>query len=602
MHLHRPIAGSGLAVLATVLGLAGTGTPAARAEAWVRQPATTGTAAVAQPALQQPALQAQPQPAMTGTATSTTTGTGSPAAGAQPLPPVPPVAAQPAVPPNVADNLAGLDIGGLREAYSTTPSFIGDGNAPSTVSTTTVTVGRLMVLASDLQPGGGALVNPSVPAQINVLTEGQFNSVQAIQAAGYPSFVLPANGLGAVSGTPPTAIPSAGGPVGGITPVLSPGSYTAAVDETFATNPALNTSQYAGQNPTTSYDAAASGALPSGTGTQDAFLFYNYSIKVDTVALVPGLTVGFLKMVENSSPIPRDRVYFNYSYFHNANITPNRADINRFTPGFEKTFFEGWTSIEVRTPFAGTLSNVQEVSGGAGAVSEYRAVEFGNMSVIFKSFLVQRDTWGLTGGMQVLLPTAQSTFINGTNQLGQQTQFIYVENQSVHTLPFFGAIWAPSDRWFNQALIQVDVDTNGSPAYVNKNLQSGIAEKQLASAGRVLYPTFLYASFGTGYWLHKSDGSGLTGFSPVLEVHVNQGLTAFQPIQAYGYTLGRNLGVVSVTNGLVGCNLEWNKRSTVTFAYVTPLGGGVDRFFDGEFRAFVNWRFGPQTRITRAQF
>jgi hypothetical protein len=40
----------------------------------------------------------------------------------------------------------------------------------------------------------------------------------------------------------------------------------------------------------------------------------------------------------------------------------------------------------------------------------------------------------------------------------------------------------------------------------------------------------------------------------------------------------------------------------VTFAYVTPLGGGLDRFFDGELRAFVNWRFGRQNRLTRAQF
>jgi hypothetical protein len=40
----------------------------------------------------------------------------------------------------------------------------------------------------------------------------------------------------------------------------------------------------------------------------------------------------------------------------------------------------------------------------------------------------------------------------------------------------------------------------------------------------------------------------------------------------------------------------------MTFAYVTPLGGGFDRFFDGELRAFVNWRFGPQNRLTRAQF
>ena len=518
---------------------------------------------------------------------------------------MPPVAAPEAAVPNLAQDLADLDVGGLREAWTNTPSFIGDGCAPSSVSSDVV-VGRLVVIAPGLfGPDNGTLYSPNTTSAICTIP-GQYSSVQAIQAAGYPSFLLPAQQIDTVPSTPPTTIPVAGPASGGIIPLHSPAPFTAAVDNAFATNAALNTSQYAAQNPTTAYDSGSSGALASSGSaqpSQDAFLFYNYVIKVDSVALIPGLNVGFVKLVENTSPIPRDRVYFNYSYFHNANISAERADINRFVPGFEKTFFDQWTSIEIRTPFAATLSNTQQVQGGAcGGLSEYRDVEFGDMSVVFKSFLMQRDTWGITGGMQVLLPTAQSTFINGTNQNGLPTQFVYVENQSVHTMPFVGSVWAPSDRWFNQAMLQMDVDTNGSPAYVNSQLQPGISKTQLDSAGRIIFPTFMYLSFSTGYWVYQGNGPGLTGFSPMMEVHVNQGMTQFQPLNAYGYTLGNDLGVLSVTNGLVGCNLEYNKRSTVTFAYVTPLGGGFDRFFDGEFRAFVNWRFGPQNRLTRAQF
>ncbi len=507
--------------------------------------------------------------------------------------------------PNLAQDFANLDVGGLREAWANTPSFIGDGCAPSSVASDLV-VGRLVVIAPGLFKeteslfyGGG-----TIPAICTI--PGTLSSVQAIQAAGYPAFILPTQQIDTVPGTPPTEIPITGPAAGGITPVGSPAPFTAAVDNAFATSPDLTTSQFAAQNPTTLYDAASSGALSSTNSesqVQDAFLFYNYVIKVDSLALIPGLNVGFVKLVENTSPIPRDRVYFNYSYFHNANISAERADINRFVPGFEKTFFDQWTSIEIRTPFAATLSNTQQVQAGAcGGLSEYRDIEFGNMSVIFKSFLMQRETWGITGGMQVMLPTAQSTFVNGTNQNGLPTQFVYVENQSVHTMPFVGSIWAPSERWFSQAMLQMDVDTNGSPAYVNSQLQPGISKTQLDSAGRILFPTFMYLSFSTGYWLYQGDGPGLTGFSPMMEVHVNQGMTQFQPLNASGYTLGNDLGVVSVTNGLVGCNFEYNKRSTVTFAYVTPLGGGFDRFFDGELRAFVNWRFGPQNRLTRAQF
>jgi hypothetical protein len=524
-----------------------------------------------------------------------------------PLPPAVAAAAPPVNAPNLAQDFADLDVGGLRESWSRTPSFVGDGCAPAKTSST-VAVGRLLVIAPDLAAGAGVLEGKQ-PAQICTVTDGQYNSVQAIQAAGYPSFILPSQVLGNVPGTPPTSIPVGGpSPGAGIIPVQSPASYTAAVDNTFANNPNLDTSKYASQNPQTVYDPSASGALPSSTSptdapVHDAFLFYNYSVQVDAAGLLPGINVGFTKLVENSSPIPRDRVYFNYSYFHNANITPGRADINRFTPGFEKTFFDRWTSIEIRTPFAGTLSNVQSVEGGqCGGISEYRDVEFGNMSVIFKTFLWQRDTWGITGGMQVLLPTAQSTIVNGTDQVGQPLSLVYVENQSVHTMPFFGSVWAPSQRWFNQAMIQMDIDSNGSPVYVNNNLQPGVSGAQMAGVGRVIYPTFMYVSFSSGYWLYQGNGPGLTGFSPIMELHVNQAMNQFQPINAYGYSLGNDQGIISVTNGLVGCNFEYNKRSTVTFAYVTPLGGGADRFFDGELRAFVNWRFGPQNRLTRAQF
>ena len=532
----------------------------------------------------------------------------APAAPAAATPPVPlPVNPEPAAAvPNLAQDFADLDVGGLREAWSDTPSFIGDGCAPTSTSSS-LAVGRLLVIAPGLFNTAGTLEG-NQPAQINTVTDGSYNSVQAIKAAGYPAFILPAQPLGNVPGTPPVNLTVGGpSPGAGITPVQSPASFTAAVDNTFATNPNLDTSKYADQNPKTVYDAANSGALPSSNtsanNSQDAFLFYNYVIQVDSAALLPGINVGFTKLVENSSPIPRDRVYFNYSYFKGANITPGRADVNRFTPGFEKTFFDQWTSIEIRTPFAGTLSNVQTVESGAcGGLSEYRDVEFGNMSVIFKSFIMQRETWGITGGMQVLLPTAESVYVNGTNQTGKPLNLVYVENQSVHTMPFVGAIWAPSDRWFNQFMLEMDVDSNGSPAYVNSTLDPGVSGKQMASAGRVLFPTFMYLSFSSGYWIYTSRGPGLTGFSPVMEVHVNQAMNQFQPINAYGYSLGNDQGILSVTNGLVGCNFEWNRRSTVTFAYVTPLGGGLDRFFDGEFRAFVNWRFGRQNRLTRAQF
>lgn len=514
---------------------------------------------------------------------------------AVPLPDVAaPAQVRPAV-PDLSRQLARADVGGLRETYADTPVLVGDGCAPFASSGRLPVPGyRTYVFAPGVVQSGSALVG-SGPYGINLPAPNQPNSIQAIAAQG-PGFVLPSTPYGSVSAAPIPITSSAGG----ITSVDSPSSFQAAVESQYASDPTL--ASYANRNPEAQFVPGASGAIPA-TSPQDAYLFYDYV--VDASVLMPGAAVGFVKLTENMSPLPRDRVYMNYSYFRNANFFYERADVNRFMPGFEKTFFDGWTSIEVRTPFAATLSNSQWVTSSPGCLgtSEYRDIEFGNMSVIFKTLLVERKTWAITGGVQVMLPTAADTnlfYATAGDPQSRDVQAVFVDNQSTHVMPFFGSIWAPNERFFSQALIQVDIDSNGNPAYVNPNTTPG--RESLTSVGRLYMPTFMYMSFGTGYWLYRNNNANFTGFSPIMEVHVNQGMSAFNPIVTENYVLGANSGVVSVTNGLVGCNFEWGQRSTLTLAYVTPLGGGVDRFFDGELRALFNWRFGPQNRLTRAQF
>lgn len=512
--------------------------------------------------------------------------------------------------PDLSRQLARADVGGLRENWSNAPVLVGDGCAPQGMGGKT-SVGRLCIVVPNLTLSGSTLVGGS-PATAYQFTDPSLNSVQAIANAGYPSFSpLPAPVLGSVAGTPPTSLDIAGtSPGAGITGISDPSSaYQTAADDAFKNSPLLQTGTFA--NGTATYDSTNSGALPGNppsSDPQDAFLFYNYVI--DGGIVLPGYAVGFVKLTENMSPIPRDRVYMNYSYFKNANFFPDRADVNRFMPGFEKTFYDGWTSIEIRTPFAATLGANQftdpSMCGGQGGITEYRDIQFGNMSVIFKTLLLEQRTWAITAGVQTMLPTAANTSVTAsTNGRADGTLFqsVFVANESVHVMPFLGGIWAPNDRFFNQALIQVDRDVNGNLVYVNDTANPGLSGRDLTQVGRIYYPTFMYMSFGTGYWLYKDDrASNLTGFSPIMEIHVNQGLNAFHPLQSDTYQIGVTQGMVSVTNALIGCNFEWGTRSTLTLAYVTPLGGGADRFFDGEVRALYNWRFGPQNRLTRAQF
>lgn len=523
------------------------------------------------------------------------------------LPVVPPAdalrddAAVPALPelrpaPAQRRTLARADVGGFRSNWSNAPNLIGDGGAPQ-ASGGTLSLGRLMIEANGLSPSGSTLTGPG-PAQLNNFSSANasLNSIQSIAASGYPSFTLPTQPLGAVPGSTPVTLNGSG--IGGI---ADPGgAYQAAAQNAFENDPNLpGTNGIAG---TATYIQPESGSLPNGA-QQDAFLFYDYL--VDGSIVFPGYAVGFVKLTENMSPIPRDRVYMNYSYFKNANFYGARADVNRFMPGFEKTFYDGWTSIEIRTPFAATLDNAQDIfsSSGVASVSEYRDIQFGNMSVIFKTLLIERGTWAITGGVQTMLPTADNTFVNGPTAVGGQSiQQVFVANESVHVMPFVGGIWAPNDRFFNQVLFQIDRDANGNLAYVNGLQDPAVTGRNLQQAGRAFYPTFMYLSFGTGYWLYKDDTQRFTGFSPVFELHINQAFEEFQPVYFQGYQLGQNPGIVSVTNALIGCNFEWGTRSTLTFGYVTPLGGGTDRFFDGELRALYNWRFGRQNRLSRAQF
>ena len=77
-----------------------------------------------------------------------------------------------------------------------------------------------------------------------------------------------------------------------------------------------------------------------------------------------GGVVGRTKIADDTSPMPRDRVFFDYSFFDGVPLTPSGVNVNRFTPGFEKTFFGGLMSFEMKVPMATTLDSTI-VEGGA---------------------------------------------------------------------------------------------------------------------------------------------------------------------------------------------------------------------------------------------
>ena len=78
----------------------------------------------------------------------------------------------------------------------------------------------------------------------------------------------------------------------------------------------------------------------------------------DFIGPVANLFVDF-KIAEGESPRPMDRVFFKYNFYNNVDPTRwsdptqpiHNVNLNLYTLGMEKTFFDGLMSLGIRIPF-----------------------------------------------------------------------------------------------------------------------------------------------------------------------------------------------------------------------------------------------------------
>ena len=304
-----------------------------------------------------------------------------------------------------------------------------------------------------------------------------------------------------------------------------------------------------------------------------------------------GGTVGTSKIAENTSPIPRDRVFLNYSDFNGVPLILNGVNVNRVTPGFEKTFFEGMSSIEVRTPFASTLSNDLYVLNS----NDTQSTQFGNLTIYLKQLLYRSDDFAVSGGLGLALPTASNVnvFLNSNQQL------LSIKNQSVHLLPFLGSVYSPSEQFFVQQFLQFDFDTNGD------NVEARNATGGLSSIGRLRDMSYLYYSIGSGYWIYNNPDSDrlFTRIAPIAELHYNKSITSTDTLTSPLVNVGQSGLNQDLLNGTIGLTAMMGQNKTLTLGYVTPLSSIDHRQFNSEFRVIFNWFFGaPLNRLSRVQF
>jgi hypothetical protein len=289
------------------------------------------------------------------------------------------------------------------------------------------------------------------------------------------------------------------------------------------------------------------------------------------------------KISEDSSPLPTDRVFFDYNDFKSAALTIDGRiiDVNRYTFGLEKTFFDGAASIEVRVPIENGLAPNETDPAGANG---NEGTSLGNISITPKYLFAKSDTWAASAGVTIGLPTAPdaSTSIFATR----------IRNESVHLEPFLGLLSAPTDRLFANCYVQFDFDTNGDP------VTTQFGGPSVSFDGRLRDPTLLYADVSVGYWLYdRREGSrnywGLGGYvsgvAPIIEMHYT---TALQDFSENVFPITSEFAREDILNLTAGLDFQLGPLSSLVVAAAVPLRTTVrDKEFDSEVIVQLDRRF-----------
>jgi len=276
-----------------------------------------------------------------------------------------------------------------------------------------------------------------------------------------------------------------------------------------------------------------------------------------------------IKISEDQSPLPQDRLYFTFNYFQGVNDPVNTrlqapigyTQVFRYIGGFEKTFLDGQGSIGIRAPLDSVTANSasSRASGDFGGTS----TAVGDVSVYAKYILLQNRETGslLSGGLAITAPTGPGRFA-GFDTFAP----------SPHTpsfQPFIGYIYNTGRLYFHGFTI-VDVTTTGQD------------------------PVLLYNDFGLGYFIRRPDPNAMTApvismIAPTFEVHVTDPLNHRNP-----YSIRDPAGMTDIVNLTYGLNVGILERTLFTVGVVTPVTS--PKPFDFEVMAFVNYFFGPRPR------
>jgi hypothetical protein len=285
------------------------------------------------------------------------------------------------------------------------------------------------------------------------------------------------------------------------------------------------------------------------------------------------------KISDNQSPIPQDRVYFNFNYFYNINHAIDQKfnapvsgiQIYRYLGGVEKTFLDGLASVGLTE----SINNLTAVSSRAGLGGTHTAM--GDVSVFTKWILYQawdddqaynalggfgypaqlggsgRNGGLISGGLLLSTPTGPGGFAGATFSKSYR---------DVGIQPFLGYFYSQGNFYLH-GFEAIDVPTDPRDM------------------------TIMFNDIGIGYYVYRNPNldSFLTAFAPTFEVHANVPLN-----HTNINNVNDPIASKTVVDLTLGGNLQFGQRTVLLLGAVTPVTG--PRPFEVEALALLNVFFG----------
>lgn len=286
--------------------------------------------------------------------------------------------------------------------------------------------------------------------------------------------------------------------------------------------------------------------------------------------VLPQAGGGTLKIGENGEVLPVDRVFFNYNHYSDAlSVGLRSGDINRYTFGYEQTFFEGLCSVEFRLPMYGEI----ELSDNTAIPpQEINAGNFGNISLILKSLLYADEQIAIACGLGIETPTAEdSRYLNPIEN-------ITIDNEVFHLHPYLGMLYAAPEGFFCSSFLQTDFGMGG-------NRLTSESFGASTALGEYNTPNIFIFDVAFGYWLFQNpDSRGIVGFAPMCEFHYTKTLDPLPQINvntAQGQLFSIGDPDFQMLNMTLGLNCQLANGSSLRVGTSLPLSS--QQTFDNEF-------------------